>query len=93
MLTFKKKLAVAVVGLSIFSFGLVGCSNKPSEEQMRQLEELKAEVNSLKKELDELKKEKANLEKQIGERNAKLQQIEKIKEETRKNMEQMQNQR
>jgi len=93
MLSLRKKLTIGVLAVTLFSFGLVGCSNKPSEEQMKQLNDLKAEVNSLKKELEQLKNEKAQLEKQIGERNAKLQQIEKIKEETKKNLETMENQR
>lgn len=87
MLTFKRKLATSLLAVSIISFGLVGCSNKPSEEQMKQLNDMKAEVESLKKDLNQSKSDKAKLEKQIGERNAKLQQVEKMKEETKKNLE------
>lgn len=87
MRTLKRNFAMSILAVSVFSFGLVGCSNKPNEEQMKQLNDLKSEVESLKKDLEQSKADKAKLEKQIGERNAKLQQIDKMKEETKKNLE------
>ncbi len=54
------------------SFTLVSCSSGPSEEELAQLEALKAEVASLQKQVDQKKAEKSDLEKQIAEKQAQL---------------------
>lgn len=53
---------------------VVGCSSSASEEETRQLNDLKAEVSSLEQQITAKEKEKANHEKQVAEKNAKLQQ-------------------
>jgi len=52
--------------------GLFGCSSSPSEEQMKQLNDLKEEVASLQKDVSAKEQQKAALEKEIAEINAKL---------------------
>jgi septal ring factor EnvC (AmiA/AmiB activator) len=64
---------VAVLAFSASTF-LVGCTSRPSEDELRQLNDLKAEVASLEKQIADKEKEKANLENEVAEKNAKLQQ-------------------
>ncbi len=65
---------------------IVGCSSSPSEEQMRQLNDLKAEVSSLEKQVADKAREKAGLEKQIAEKNGKLQQCQADQESVKKGL-------
>jgi len=67
-------IRLTTAGLTL-AFGLVviGCSSSPSEDQMRQLNDLKAEVASLEQQIPAKEKEKADLEKQVAEKNARLQ--------------------
>ncbi|MGA9365792.1 MAG: hypothetical protein WBW16_15630 [Bacteroidota bacterium] len=60
--TFPLIIAALVAG-SVF---LGGCTRHPSEEEMRQLNDLKAEVASLEKQVSERDGAKANLQKQIA---------------------------
>lgn len=53
---------------------LMGCSSSPSDDEMRQLNDLKAEVVSLEQQVASKEKEKADLEKQVAEKNGRLQQ-------------------
>lgn len=70
-----RSMSLTTAGLAL-SFGLavIGCSSSPSEEQMRQLNDLKAEVASLEQQIPAKEKEKADLEKQVAEKNGRLQQ-------------------
>jgi septal ring factor EnvC (AmiA/AmiB activator) len=63
-----------------FGFALVGCSSNATEEQMRQLNDLKTEVSSLEQQVSAKEKEKADLEKVVAEKNGKLQQCQADKE-------------
>ncbi|MBM4166433.1 MAG: hypothetical protein FJ218_05910 [Ignavibacteria bacterium] len=58
-------------GMLLFS----SCSNKPTDEEMRQLVSLRAEVAHLQLEIEAKQKEKEDLEKQVNEKKAKLQTI------------------
>jgi septal ring factor EnvC (AmiA/AmiB activator) len=49
-----------------------GCSSSPSEEEMKQLNDLKEEYASLQKEVANLSQEKESLEKAVAEKNAQL---------------------
>jgi septal ring factor EnvC (AmiA/AmiB activator) len=53
-------------------FMMSGCSSGPSEEELKQLSDLKAEYASLQKEVATLSQEKEALEKQVAEKNAQL---------------------
>lgn len=56
-----------------FAFLVGGCARTASEEEMRQLNDLKAEVASLEQQITAKEKEKSDLEKNNAEKNAKLQ--------------------
>ncbi|RMD51328.1 MAG: hypothetical protein D6830_00595 [Ignavibacteria bacterium] len=75
-------LAIALIA-GMFSF--TGCSGV-SEEQMAQLEALRAEVKSLEKEVNSLQSEKTKLEREIAEKNAKLDQCNRTKAQTKENL-------
>ncbi len=83
-----KKLIAASLTTALFvgSFAITGCSGV-SEEQMAQLQALRTEVNALEKEVADLKVEKTKLEREIAEKNAKLDDCNKLKAEIKKNME------
>ena len=61
-----------------------GCSSSPSEEEMKQLNDLKAQASALDKQINDKKSEKAALEKQLAEKNAKLQQCQSDQEAVKK---------
>ena len=73
--------AVTVAALS-------GCGGV-SEAQLAELRNLRAEVNSLEAEANALKEERARLERDIAEKNAKLEQCAKEKEEAKANLEKL----
>lgn len=54
------------------SLVLVGCSSSPSEEEMKQLNDLKEEYATLQKEVAAKQQQKANLDKEVADKNAKL---------------------
>ena len=81
--SFKAILAIAIM---IFSLGLAGCSGV-SDEQVAELESLRAEVKSLNNEVNSLKDQKASLEKDIADKNSKLDECAKLKAQTQKNLE------
>lgn len=62
--------AVALLFLGTLTF--VGCSSKPDEAQMKQLDDLKAEVASLQKQVADKEQEKSALEKVVAEKDAKI---------------------
>ncbi len=72
--------AVLVVGMFTASLTLTGCSSRVSEEEMKQLNDLKAEVVSLNKEVGQKERDKAALEREVAEKDGKLQQCAKDKE-------------
>lgn len=86
-MTKMKKLfgVIAIAG----ALGITGCGL--SEEQILQLDTLRAEVDALEKEVDQLKSEKTKLEREIAERNVKLKDCENMKAETKKNLGKMGN--
>jgi septal ring factor EnvC (AmiA/AmiB activator) len=68
----KKPFAFILIGSAIVMGSFVGCSNKPSEEEMKQLNDLKAEVTSLEKSIAAQQSEKAALLKAIADKDAQL---------------------
>lgn len=77
---------VAVFALSVAMMS--GCGGV-SDAEMQQLKDLRSEVNSLQSQADQLKDQRASLQKEINDRNGKLQQCEKDKEETKANLNKM----
>ncbi len=61
-----------------------GCSSSPSDEEMRQLNDLKAQTSALEKQVADKTRDKAALEKQLAEKNGKLQQCQSDQEAVKK---------
>ena len=76
----RKHFALILVGSLMVAGSFVGCSNKPSEEEMKQLNDLKAEVTSLENTIAAREADKAALVKSISEKDAQLAQCAKDKE-------------
>ena len=76
----RKPFALILIGSAMVAGSFVGCSNKPSEEEMKQLNDLKAEVTSLENGISAQQSEKAALLKAIAEKDAQLTQCAKDKE-------------
>ena len=76
----KKPFALIIIGCMMVIGSFVGCSSKPSDEEMQQLNDLKAEVTSLEKGIAARESEKAALLKSIAEKDAQLVQCAKDKE-------------
>ena len=82
-----KTIKCIMVTVCISSALMVGgCSSSPSEEEMKQLNDLKAQATALEKQVGDKTREKANLEKQIAEKNGKLQQCQSDQEAVKKAM-------
>lgn len=76
----KKSLALTVTAAAMAGMILAGCTSKPNEAELKQLEALKAEVVSLEKEVATRESEKAELLKAIADKNAKLEECAKEKQ-------------
>jgi len=86
MTNIKKLLNSAlIVTVLVGALSLTACGGV-SEEEMAQLEALRAEVSALETEINQLKSEKTKLEREIAEQNAKLEQCARDKAETEKNL-------
>jgi chromosome segregation ATPase len=81
------KKMTAIVFL-ICAIAITGCSGI-SEEQVAELESLRAEVKSLDNEIALLNNQKATLVKEISEKNSKLDDCAKLKTETQKNLDKL----
>ena len=75
----KKPIALALIGCAMMGMVLTGCSSKPSDQELKQLEDLKAEVSSLEKQISAAESEKAALQKSIADKDAQLAQCTKDK--------------
>ncbi len=75
----KKSFGAILLVASVMAMLAVGCSNKPSAEELQQLEALKAETASLEKQISALESEKASLIKALAEKDARLDQRAKDK--------------
>ena len=62
------------LAVTVFVSGLVlaGCSSSPSEEELRQLDELKDQAAALQREVTGKEQQKAGIERELAEKNAKL---------------------
>ncbi len=86
MTNITKSLRILLASVLVLgTIGLTSCSGV-SEEEMAQLEALRAEVTSLQKDASYLKSEKTKLEREIAEKNAKLEQCEKEIATTKSNL-------
>lgn len=64
--------SVSAVCLLAVALLIVGCARTPTEEEMRQLNDLKAEVASLERQVRDKQSEKADIERMIADKNKKL---------------------
>jgi septal ring factor EnvC (AmiA/AmiB activator) len=76
----KKPFAFIIIGCVMIIGSFVGCSSKPSDEEMQRLNDLKSEVTSLEKGIAARETEKVDLLKSIAEKDAQLAQCAKDKE-------------
>jgi septal ring factor EnvC (AmiA/AmiB activator) len=67
-----------------FLSGMVGCSSGPDEAQLKQLEDLKAEVAELTKQLDAKKDQRDKLQKEIAAKDAKIKEFQNNTAEIKK---------
>ncbi|MEO8447711.1 MAG: hypothetical protein ABI528_09465 [bacterium] len=79
-----KNLFFVLLTVVMFSSFLVGCGGV-SEEQMQQLNDLKAEVDALQSQVNAKNDEKSNLQKQIADQEAKIKEWQGIADGIRKN--------
>jgi len=75
----KKSYAGLFVAGALLATLATGCTSKPSAVELKQLEDLKAEVSSLQREISAKESEKASLLKAIADKEAQLAQCEKDK--------------
>ncbi|MEK6757363.1 MAG: hypothetical protein AABZ02_14515 [Bacteroidota bacterium] len=75
----KKSIAGLVVAGAMVATLATGCSTRPSADELKQLEDLKAEVASLEREISAKESEKGALMKAIADKTALLSQCEKDK--------------
>jgi uncharacterized protein (DUF3084 family) len=68
----RKVTSLGVTLLFASSLALVGCTSRPDEAEMKQLNDLKDEVASLQKEIAAKEQQKAALDKEVAEKNLKL---------------------
>ena len=61
-----KALFFVLLTFAFMSGMIIGCSGGPSEEEMKQLNDLKAEVEKLQGDVNKLDSEKSDLQKQIA---------------------------
>jgi len=71
-------VVLATIAMLLMVFVLSGCTRKPNEEQLQQLDELKAEVQELESSVEDCQDEQAELESELA---AKKQTLEDAKEE------------
>ncbi len=69
-----------VAGMLTGMLLLSGCTSRASEEEMKALDDTKAEVASLNKEIGQKERDKATLDREVAEKDGKLQQCAKDKE-------------
>jgi outer membrane murein-binding lipoprotein Lpp len=83
-----KKFVKLTLVVSLIAGGMLisSCSSSPSEEELQQLNSLKAQVSALENQIKEKKSEKASIEKQVAEKNGRLQQCQSDQEAVKKGL-------
>ena len=76
----KKTLAISLICSLVIAIAMTGCGSKPSADELKQLDELKAEVASLEKEIASKESEKAQLQRSMTEKDSQLTQCGKDRE-------------
>ena len=60
-----------LLGLALMA-SVAGCSSSPDEEQMKQLDDLKAEVASLQRDISNKEQQHGTLDREVAEKNARI---------------------
>jgi septal ring factor EnvC (AmiA/AmiB activator) len=76
----KKPMALTLVGFAMMAMVLTSCSSKPSDQELKQLDDLKAEVTSLQTQISAAQSEKVALQKSIADKDAQIAQLTKDKD-------------
>ncbi len=82
----KKRFALTIIGCAMMALALTSCSSKPSDQELKQLEDLKAEVTSLQNQISAAQSENAALKKSIADKDAQLAQCTKDKDAVQQRM-------
>ena len=83
----RKKIKLVILAFSLAgALGISGCTKYASDEDMKQLNDLKAQQTSLETDISKLKADKAALEKSVAEKNGKLKQCQSDQEAVKKAM-------
>ena len=75
----KKPIALTLIGCAMMAMVLTSCSSKPSDQELKQLNDLKAEITSLQNQISSMQSQKAALEKSIADKDAQIAQLTKDK--------------
>ncbi|MEN3038153.1 MAG: hypothetical protein ABDI07_03215 [Candidatus Kryptonium sp.] len=84
----KRKLA-SILLMSLFVFFVVGCTRYAKEEEIQQLNNLKAETEQLEKEIRAKEQEKAALQKEISQKDQQLKELQAEKEKVQQRLQQI----
>jgi outer membrane murein-binding lipoprotein Lpp len=68
----KKSMTLMIGAVMMAGLLAAGCSSNASEDELKQLEDLKAEVASIEKQVQDLESEKASLQRSIADKDAQL---------------------
>jgi len=73
-----RKFFIVLLTVGFLSGFLAGCGGGPDEEQLKQLADLKAEVEKLQSDVSKLESEKADLQKQIAKQDESIKNFQKL---------------
>lgn len=83
----KKTLTIALI--SLFVLFISGCTKYAKDEEIQQLNNLKAETEQLEKEIKAKEQEKAALQNEVSQKDKKLKELEAEKEKVKQRLQQM----
>ena len=76
-----------VIGAFVVMCGMVGCTKKPSQEELAKLEEARSAAESAERKLAELRQERMSLESQLSQKEAELREHEAERDDLKEKME------
>ena len=79
-----KRSIFLVVSIFAGAMFFAGCSNNATDEEMRQLANMRSEISSLQNQISEKQREKCDLQRQISDRDEKLRQCQADQDEAKK---------
>jgi len=81
-----RRISQAMIFFVLLTSGALmsGCSSSPSEEELKKLEDLKAQAAQLDAKVKEAQRDKAGVDKEIADKNGKLQQCQTDQEAVKK---------